>query len=245
MINNFLQAQTNYVILFPIDSTDVLSKESQGFCKAIERHLNQSGEVSRFLAHLVFVGLPGSGKSTLIARLLKLKKVEEMLKGCGSTGVMDGIITVDIACDKASHYAADIDASMKCDWQEAQFGLSCLRQLGIVLKNAAVKKKIQKSSPDASQSEPTLQEDQADNSKLSDTKVNPAVKEPVQDIMSNIKELLRKEGFSAVLPFLENKTSLYISDTGMYIFIRLLGRVPMHLVDLKSKKMLSCNPKGV
>ena len=71
--------------------------ESLEFCANVEKHMQQSGFVDRFLASIVFVGLPGSGKTTLIARLLKLEGVDEMLKASGSTGVMDGIIAVDIA----------------------------------------------------------------------------------------------------------------------------------------------------
>ena len=114
-----------------------MSEESLEFCANVEKHLQRSGAVNRFLANIVFVGLPGSGKSTLIARLLNLKGVDEMLKAHGSTGVMDGIITVDVAEDKASMHAANIGKN--CEWHKVEFGVSCLRQMGIgcfVLKQA-------------------------------------------------------------------------------------------------------------
>ena len=91
--------------------------------------MQQSGAVNRFLASIVFVGLPGSGKTTLIARLLKLKGVEEMLKASGSTGVMDGIIAVDIAEDQLSMHAANVGEN--CEWRKVEFGISCLQQMGI------------------------------------------------------------------------------------------------------------------
>ena len=59
------------------------------------------------------MGLPGSGKSTLIARLLKLAEVEEMLKAHASTGIMEGIVTVNVAEDKTTFHPTDIVSGYK------------------------------------------------------------------------------------------------------------------------------------
>ncbi len=136
-----------------LDSENELSEESLEFCANVEKHLQRSGAVNRFLANIVFVGLPGSGKSTLIARLLNLKGVDEMLKASGPTGVMNGIITVDVTEDEASMHAANIGES--CEWQKVEFGLSCLRQMGMkcfVLKQAPENQACA-SPPDATDSE--------------------------------------------------------------------------------------------
>ena len=77
----------------------------------------------------MFVGLPGSGKTTLIGRFLNLKEVEEMLKACASTGIVGGIIRVDVTEIEASMHAANIVRN--CEWQKMEFGFSCLTQMGI------------------------------------------------------------------------------------------------------------------
>jgi len=47
-----------------------LDKESRKYLDNILRHMKKfGGPIERYLAHLVFLGLPASGKTTLIARL--------------------------------------------------------------------------------------------------------------------------------------------------------------------------------
>ena len=220
-----------------------MSEESLEFCANVEKHLQRSGAVNRFLANIVFVGLPGSGKSTLIARLLNLKGVDEMLKAHGSTGVMDGIITVDVAEDKASMHAANI--GQNCEWHKVEFGVSCLRQMGIgcfVLKQApedhahasppeatdsAAAAPVNKGRPkspkesrggDQKSHDPENGGDQKSHDLVKTAAKQPKVKQMAkqspENIMATIQRLLRKKGFSAVRPFLNNKSSLYLSDTG-------------------------------
>lgn len=176
--------------------------ESWGFCENIEKHLQNSGAINRFLAHLVFVGLPGSGKTTLIARLLNLEEVEEMLKACASTGIMDGIITVNLKEDKASLHAANID-EINCNWQKVEFSLSCLRQMGV--KHFATTKSNAPKSKNTEASKPQL---------TSSHDLDIGAMQPPEFKMADIENVLKKEGFPAVRPFLDNKSTLYLSDTG-------------------------------
>jgi GTPase SAR1 family protein len=209
-----------------------LSEESLEFCANVEKHLQRSGAVNRFLANIVFVGLPGSGKSTLIARLLNLKGIDEMLKAHGSTGVMDGIITVDVEEDEASMHAANIGKN--CEWHKVEFGISVLRQMGkgcFVLKLAPADHahaSPQESAESAvaapvSEGRPRSPERSRGGDQIShDLAMTPAkqptakqtAKQSPENIMAIIQKLLGKEGFSAVRPFLNNKSSLYLSDTG-------------------------------
>ncbi len=223
-----------------------MSEEALEFCANVEKHLKRSGAVNRFLANIVFVGLPGSGKSTLIARLLNLKGVDEMLKASGSTGVMDGIITVDVAEDEASMHAANIGKN--CEWHKVEFGLSCLRQMGeqfFVFKLITEEQARAKSpSPDAgpvseeigekslespeksdgngqeshslekATAKPTVVKQLAAKQKPAKQSMKQTVRQPPRSIMEAIRKELLMNGFSAVRPFLNNKSSLYLSDTG-------------------------------
>lgn len=105
-----------------------LNKESVEFYANVEDHLRRCGSINRFLAGIVFVGLPGSGKTTLIARLLNDTEVDEILKASGSTGIMDGIITVNVGEDNACIHAANLGKNW--EWQKVGYGLSCITQMG-------------------------------------------------------------------------------------------------------------------
>ena len=219
-----------------IDSNDELSEESLEFCASVGKHLRNSGAINRFLANIVFVGLPGSGKSTLIARLLNLKGVDEMIKTCESTGIMEGIITVNVDEDEAFIHAADV-MDKNYDWQKVELGLSCLRQMGVgcFVLHQAPEASSSPTSPGATDSakkntpmatkhhnlkhksniSTKLQAAQIKVKSKSATSQPQRVQKLLQsDVMSTIKSLLRKKGYSAVRPFLKNKTSLYLSDTG-------------------------------
>ena len=230
-------------------TSDEFTEESLEFCANVAEHLRISGAIDRFLAHLVFLGLPASGKSTLIARLLDLEGVDEMLRASESTGVMDDVIAVNIAEDEASMHAANIDEK-NYSWERVEFELSCLRQMGIKffvhsfvpevtdpdpevtnpeLKTAPLPKKKHIEGQDASDLEtshslspevvdieddpetvPLLKKGHVRGRSVS----NLAAKQSQVDVMGIIQSLVRKKRFSSVRPFLENKSSLYLSDTG-------------------------------
>ena len=188
--------------------------------------MRQSGVVNRFLASIVFVGLPGSGKTTLIARLLKLEGVDEMLKASGSTGVMDGIIAVDIAEDQPSMHAASVGEN--CEWKKVEFGISCLRQMGFVMESTQGDK-VSSLPEDFLQPNSLERSDAAEATQICKKTSSPKrsqhqaasipeskpTKHSAQSVMATIQRVLSKEGFAAVRPYLENKSTLYLSDTGM------------------------------
>ena len=206
----------------------------------IEKHMEKSGSIKRHIANLVFVGLPGSGKTTLIANLLKLCDVEKMIVASPSTNIMDGVLTVDISTDVSSFKAADID---ECGWNKVEYSISCLRQMGIAclptvksLAEAPVddlhppgpERHENLSQPDHSPgigqrdsySEPTVA--QARKSASSKKLQNLAEKQSVQplqrpklvNVLEIVDKLLKENNLQDVLLFLQNKTSLYLSDTG-------------------------------
>ena len=233
------------------DSENQLSEESLEFCANVEKHLKRSGAVNRFLANIVFVGLPGSGKSTLIARLLNLKGVDDMLRASGSTGIMDGIITVDVAEDEATMHAANIGRNF--EWHKVEFRLSCLRQMGqqsFVIQlatedqananqpsaeatdseDAPASERMNNQTPKKShgRGQESYHLDKAEAMLTAEAKeivvkqipaeqtvvVKKTMKQAPLSVMEAIQKEISTNGFSAVRPFLDNKSSLYLSDTG-------------------------------
>ena len=162
-----------------------------------------------------------------------------MLKANASTGVMDGIITVDVGEDELALHAADIGEN--CEWHKVELGLSCLRQMGvhgITPKQASDESGAFSNHSDAATPEATVPKATSASKKDPGTPIkrkwwrprshNAVVREssrkvaeeatrqlPIH-IMTTIQNLLRKRGFSAVRPYLEKKSSLYLSDTGKH-----------------------------
>ena len=99
---------------------------SLAFLGNIEKHARESGIVMRRIANLIFVGLPGSGKSSLIANLLGILKIKDLMQASPSTNVMNGIITVDISADTSRLHVANVED--ECIWSEVEYPCSPLPQ---------------------------------------------------------------------------------------------------------------------
>ena len=88
------------------------------FIREIQRTVAKNCKIDRKLANFMFVGPTGSGKSSLMARLLKRVAKEISL----STGVCDPVVIVDVNFHSAT--AVDSDT-----WEEVEYDLSLLRQM--------------------------------------------------------------------------------------------------------------------
>ena len=100
-------------------------KTEEEFSMADEHTIDQRGKISRKLAHSIIIGPPGSGKSSLIDRLLKrLRK-----KFSTSTGVCNSVIVVDIDEINPSvlYSATGMDSET---WKEVDYEVSIVNQLG-------------------------------------------------------------------------------------------------------------------
>ena len=96
--------------------------EEENFVKGVEDAITEDKPVSRKHAHSIFVGPPGSGKSSLMDRLLhRMKKAFS-----GSTGVSESIVIVDIDVSSSFHAATVIDPNT---WSEVDYDASLLRQM--------------------------------------------------------------------------------------------------------------------
>ena len=100
-----------------------------------------------------------------------------------------------------------------CEWPKVELGISTLQQMGtgcfVMQKVSSLPENSHKpQSPESPQVTP-ISKNTASVPESKPTQYS------AQSVMSTIQRVLSKEGFAAVLPYLENKTTLYLSDTGM------------------------------
>ena len=101
---------------------------SEEFVQEVKEAVAKGDTVDRKHAHSIFVGPPGSGKSSLMYHLLRRKR-----KGKGhspSTGVCNPVVIVDMDLDNPStfHSVTVIDAT----WEEVKYDTSLVRQMNMV-----------------------------------------------------------------------------------------------------------------
>lgn len=118
----------------------VRSKEKlfeESFLQEIEKSISRNEKVERKHAHSMFVGPPGSGKSSLMDRLLA--RARKQL--CLSTGVCDHIVVVDIDVNNPStfHSITVIDQNT---WKEVDYDVSLVRQMDKMSVNALSSQEI-------------------------------------------------------------------------------------------------------
>ena len=206
--------------------------EPNEFIQDIEEALSRNEEIERKLAHGMFVGLPGSGKSSLMDRLLG--RPRKMFSP--STGVSEGVVVVDVGAGNPStfHSVTVIDGDT---WKEVEYDTSLVRQVEENVTTSEIS--TERSTTITSQAtetqlseesvhpppEPTLilptssitssletvpQEpvSQADGTATKPITVKPHVKEM-------IRVIIRKcGGYRKFKKFLAKSFTLYLRDTG-------------------------------
>ena len=175
------------------------------------------------LAHGILVGPTGSGKSSLMDRLLGRQRK----KFSPSTGVSEQVVVVDIDIDNPStfHSVTVIDQNT---WTEVEYGVSLLRQMdeGVVTSQSdntttspppAKKIKIEsETAPDAVHLSTSPQQSlpNADESGLISpvpTTTKPRVLPTAKIVRRAIKKF---GGYKKFKRFLKKSISLYLRDTG-------------------------------
>ena len=92
----------------------------------IQEAINKSGVIKRKLVHSVFLGSPGSGKSSLITRLIR----KELKDFSPSTGVCEPVVIVDVGIEDSSAKHASVTVLLQAgEWSEAEFEVSVVRQM--------------------------------------------------------------------------------------------------------------------
>ena len=208
------------------------AKQCEEFIKQVEEAALNNGEVSRKLAHGIFVGPTGSGKSSLMDRLLGRPRKQFS----PSTGVAEPVVVVDVSINNPStfHSVTVVD---KSTWKEIECNESFIRQMDRTNIRKASRQPVRRANvsgisntdlapsttsadvPDSSNTMPSLASVSADvstNASTSDrvdaVKIQPVTRETVRHMISTtIKQC---GGFEKFMRFLEESFTLYLRDTG-------------------------------
>ena len=191
----------------------------------IKDAVEKNEKISRKLAHGILVGPTGSGKSSLMDRLLGRPRK----KFPHSTGVSEPVVMVDIGIDNPSTFRS-VTVMDHNTWTEVEYDVSLWRQMdeGVVTSPSdntttspppAKKMKIEsETAPDAvpvstspQQSLPDTDES-GSNSPVSTT---PATKLQVLPTAKIVRRAIKKfGGYKKFRRFLKKSFSLYLRDTG-------------------------------
>ena len=183
-------------------------------------------KIDRKLAHGMFVGPPGSGKSSLMDRLLNRLKLKKQLSA--STGISESVVIVNVDLNPSTFHSVTVmEDSM---WTEMEYNVSIVRQMGeeniatplAVATSAGLEEVINRSSEP--ESIPNLHEvlhssitashfqSESDAEVKSACNVTAAVDCTIKKI---IHQAIKKCGsFSQFKHFLKKSFSLYLRDTG-------------------------------
>ena len=192
--------------------------------EGVQKAIAKSGKIDRKLAHSMFVGPTGSGKSSLMDRLLGRQRK----KFSASTGVCDSVVIVDITITNPStfHPVTILDGDT---WEAIECDVSYVRQLGqesVNVKNPPenpLPKPTEKRAHTCASARPDPARKVGSvrvakpHSKRKDAPVPlPRRKLKVSTIISseNINSVIKKYGFRKVKKYLKKTCSLYLRDTG-------------------------------
>ena len=214
------------ILLHTLENKKLDSKvESQEFIKAVEKAITKSGKISRKLAHSIIIGPPGSGKSSLIDRLLKrLRKTFSI-----STGVCNSVIVVDIdnINPSAFYTATGLDSGT---WKEANYEVSILKQLGGQSKEIDIPPQfVPKDGARLLRSAAQSPKENLPLKKVST--IIPAKEMPAIQVAMNspskkkhvavltmskesVLSIIKKYGYDTFKNYLQETFSLYLRDTG-------------------------------
>ena len=193
-------------------------EDDEEWIRGVGELLKNYEKVSRKHAHGILIGPPGSGKSSLLHRLLGNEAVKKFTM---STGVSNPIVVVNIDDSNPAtfHPVTMIDPNT---WEEIDFSKSLLRELNELQEQVSLNTSPQ---PEPSQAIAVFQPSQAatpfSEHSVSHTEVRPAEASSVADVSP--AKLSDSDIRALVLPFakqygsfskLKRSSSLYLRDTG-------------------------------
>ena len=194
--------------------------EGDNFSMEIADAVSSNKKISRKLVHGTFVGPTGSGKSSLMDRLLG----RPGKKFSRSTGVSEPVVVVDIDNNPSTFHPVEV-TDHDNTWIEVEYDQSLLRQVNEGVDKSqsdnttvspAASRKVLKTAPDAVPVSTSPQQC------LSDTvESKPILRMPVITPISkpNTAEIIRHikkkfGGYKKLKRFLKKSLSLYLRDTG-------------------------------
>ena len=202
--------------------------ESDAFIRGVQDAVLKDGKIKRKLAHSMFVGPTGSGKSSLMYRLLKRARKKLSL----STGISYPIIIVDIDVDNPSTFHS-VTVINPNTWEEVEYDVSLVSQMNpvsVTTSSPEVKPELVSPSdeipedsemPSSSGNLTTPQSPSAVSSAEESSEI--AIDGPADSITNlsdgEISEVIfsaiaKCGGFEGFRAFLTKSASLYLRDTG-------------------------------
>ena len=205
--------------------------ESDTFIRGVQDAVLKDGKIKRKLAHSMFVGPTGSGKSSLMYRLLKRERKKLSL----STGISDPIIIVDIDVDNPSTFHS-VTVINPNTWEEVEYDVSLVSQMNpvsVTTSSPEVKPELVSPSdeipedsemPSSSGNLTTPQSPSAVSSAEESSEIAIDGKPTPADSTTNLSDseisevissaIAKCGGFEGFRAFLTKSASLYLRDTG-------------------------------
>ena len=188
-------------------------EDSEVFVQEIHDAIYHDATIDRKHAHSMFVGPPGSGKTSFMDRLLQRRRRMQ----CPSTGVCDSVVIVDIDAENPATFQSVtvMDADV---WNEVEYDISLVRQMntesGIPKDYIQPKSIVETSSVPTPSMAGSIPEPDA---VIADAKKTGLVKVPLSN--RKIKEMIdaavkKCGGYRKFRKFLKKSYSLYLRDTG-------------------------------
>ena len=192
----------------------------------VQEAINKSGVIKRKLVHSVFLGSPGSGKSSLITRLVR--KVPKDFSP--STGVCEPVIIVDVGIEDSSATHASVTVLLQAgEWSEAEFEVSVVRQMNkesITIIPKTITSRTMPSpasstvplqpvtSPHASHLTAPYQTSGSVTSEMLTSDKADLSRRQLLPPLKLISSVINKYGYNRVQRYLRNSFSIYLTDTG-------------------------------
>ena len=192
----------------------------------VQEAINKSGDIKRKLVHSVFLGSPGSGKSSLITRLVR----RELKDFSPSTGVCEPVVIVDVGIEDSSATHASVTVLLQAgEWSEAEFEVSVVRQMNKESITIIPKTMTPRTMPSPASSTVPLQPVtsphvshltapcQTSGSVTSEMLTSDKADLSRRQLLPPLKlisSVINKYGYNRVQRYLRNSFSIYLTDTG-------------------------------
>ena len=201
------------------DASDHEENNPQKLVEEMHEAVIKDEKISRKLVHGILIGPTGTGKSSLIDRLLGRRR-----KGfSSSTGVSESVVMIDISLANPSElHSATVEGDA---WGEVEFDTSVARQMeeGIELLAETRQPEAPIPPPDAGDNNPSVHLESSSTPNVSQihlksaitTQSTTAIIASAPSVREVIEQIVKKSGGAKRFKhFLTKSFSLYLRDTG-------------------------------